>query len=141
MNQQVAENYIKFFETLTPESLENLDEIFAKNARFKDPFNDVCGIKSIQKIFQHMFATTQNSRFAVSDHASADNRLYLHWEYTFNTPQGKPWKIIGMSRVVFDDNDNVAEHIDYWDPAEGIYEKIPVLGGVMRLLKRKLSIN
>jgi hypothetical protein len=27
-------------------------------------------------------------------------------------------------------------HRDYWDAAEELYEKLPVLGGLMRFLKR-----
>jgi hypothetical protein len=32
----------------------------------------------------------------------------------------------------------VADHRDYWDAAEELYEKLPVLGALMRLLKRRL---
>jgi hypothetical protein len=31
----------------------------------------------------------------------------------------------------------ITEHRDYWDAAEELYEKIPVLGGLMRWLKKK----
>jgi len=34
---------IAFFETLTPHSLAGLADIYAADARFKDPFNDVQG--------------------------------------------------------------------------------------------------
>jgi len=141
MNQQAFENYIQFFETLTPKSLDELDQFFIDNARFKDPFNDVVGVSDIRKIFQHMFSTTQDSRFVVDKFAATDNILCLHWHYYFKTRQGKPWEIPGMSRVIFDDAGKVTEHVDYWDPAESIYEKLPVLGGFMRILKRKLSVN
>ena len=32
----------------------------------------------------------------------------------------------------------VVAHRDYWDAAEELYEKLPVLGALMRLLKRRL---
>jgi hypothetical protein len=31
----------------------------------------------------------------------------------------------------------ITEHRDYWDAAEELYEKIPVLGGLMRWLKKR----
>jgi hypothetical protein len=34
----------------------------------------------------------------------------------------------------------IAIHRDYWDAAQELYEKIPVLGAVLRGLRRKLSI-
>jgi hypothetical protein len=33
----------------------------------------------------------------------------------------------------------VAYHRDYWDAAEELYEKLPVLGGLMRFLKRRAA--
>jgi hypothetical protein len=33
----------------------------------------------------------------------------------------------------------VSEHRDYWDAAEELYEQIPVLGAVMRWLKRRAN--
>ena len=32
----------------------------------------------------------------------------------------------------------VVEHRDYWDAAEQLYEKLPLIGGVLRLLKRSM---
>jgi hypothetical protein len=29
-------------------------------------------------------------------------------------------------------------HRDYWDVAEELYEKVPVLGGLLRTIKRRL---
>lgn len=138
MNHHAINAYITCFETLSPQSLDSLEHVFAENARFKDPFNDVIGIEAIKQIFRHMYATTQDSHFIVSDHAASNHILYLYWDYHFNTLRGQSWSITGMSRVVFE-NEKAIEHVDYWDPAEGIYEKLPILGGLMRLLKRKLS--
>ena len=34
----------------------------------------------------------------------------------------------------------VAYHRDYWDAAEEVYEKIPLLGGLLRWIKRRLQV-
>jgi hypothetical protein len=41
--------------------------------------------------------------------------------------------------VQFDPDGRVAEHIDYWDPAGQVYETIPILGLLMRALRRRLA--
>jgi hypothetical protein len=33
----------------------------------------------------------------------------------------------------------VAVHRDYWDAAEELYEKLPLLGSLMRFLKRQAA--
>jgi hypothetical protein len=39
---------------------------------------------------------------------------------------------------VFAADGRIARHRDYWDVAEELYEKVPLLGGLMRLVKRRL---
>ena len=45
---------VAFYETLTPDSLGRLGEVYAVNARFKDPFNEVTGLAPIEAIFRAM---------------------------------------------------------------------------------------
>jgi len=42
----------------------------------------------------------------------------------------------GASHLRFDAAGKVVLHRDYWDAAEELYAKLPVLGGLMRYLKR-----
>jgi hypothetical protein len=44
---------------------------------------------------------------------------------------------VGATHLVFDADGKVAVHRDYWDAAEELYEKLPLLGGLMRWLKRR----
>ena len=44
--------------------------------------------------------------------------------------------IRGATHIVFDERGAVSVHRDYWDAAEELYEKLPLLGALMRWLKR-----
>ena len=65
--QSPALRLARFYETLTPAALDGLGQLYAPDARFKDPFNEVVGIAAIRRIFAHMFATTEAPRFEVTD--------------------------------------------------------------------------
>jgi hypothetical protein len=39
--------------------------------------------------------------------------------------------------MTFNEELLITEHRDYWDAAEELYEKIPVLGALMRWLKKR----
>lgn len=134
-----SERYIHFFSELTPESLSQLDTVFTADARFKDPFNDVRGIDAIRQVFRHMYATTQDSRFVVTANAEQGETLFLRWDYHFKTLKGQAWMIPGTSVVRFNAEGMAVEHVDFWDPAENLYEKISLLGWLMRLIKGRLS--
>ena len=47
--------------------------------------------------------------------------------------------IRGGSHLVLADDGRIADHRDYWDAAEELYEKLPVVGGLMRWLKKRAS--
>ena len=54
-----------FYETLSPDSLDQIGELYAPNARFKDPFQSVQGQGAIRGVFEHMFQLQATSRFIV----------------------------------------------------------------------------
>jgi len=136
-----ARRWGAFFESLTPESLTEIETLCRPDVRFKDPFNDVTGTANLRRIFDHMFETTVNPRFTVIDTAVSGRTAYLRWRFDF-TPKGRsgPWTIDGMSEVTFDEAGLVAAHIDHWDSGEQFYARLPILGTLVRLVRRKLSV-
>ena len=140
MNTQRIEHLIGFFETLRPETLAHLEGHFAEQARFRDPFNDVRGSTAIRRVFEHMFETCETPRFEVDEWVADDRLAYLRWRFSFEA--GATRKTIeGVSRVVFGDDGRVVDHRDFWDPAQQLYERIPILGRLMRALRRHLAAD
>lgn len=133
-----VDRYVAFFEDLTPAALESLDEVFSDTARFVDPFNDVRGRAAIRRVFEHMYATCDAPRFAVSERVCDGATCYLHWTFRFGM-RGRDQQIDGVSRVLFGADGRADEHFDYWDPARQVYEQIPGLGYVLKTLRRRLS--
>ena len=133
---------VTFFETLTPASLSHLSAVYAPQARFKDPFNDVNGVPAITAIFAHMFDTLEQPHFVVTGQVQQGQQCFLTWEFRFSFKtfkQGIPQTILGASHLVFSDDGLVTLHRDYWDAAEELYEKLPLVGGLMRWLKKRAN--
>lgn len=130
---------VQLYEQLTPQHLDSLHLCYAPQAHFKDPFNDVRGVASIRQVFAHMFATLEAPRFAVTEQLVQGRQAFLTWEFHFRLRRwraGQPQCIRGGSLLHFDAQGLVQEHRDYWDTAEELYEKLPVLGVLMRGLRR-----
>lgn len=138
-SSETLREYLSFFETLQPASLTEVDRYFASDVHFKDPFNDVVGHDALRKIFNHMFTTTESPKFSIDGWMCDGRMASIRWRFSCGL-QELAIDFPGMSFVRFNDQGKVVEHIDYWDPAEGIYEKIPLLGGLMRYLRRRLAI-
>jgi hypothetical protein len=133
-----AENVARFYENLTPLLLGKIDTVYAGNAHFKDPFNDVTGLEAITRIFEHMFETVESPRFVVTSIIAEGRQAMLAWDFHLRL-RGGPVVIRGVSHLCFDDAGRVEVHRDYWDAAEELYARLPVVGALMRLLRRKLS--
>jgi len=131
---------IAFFETLAPDTLLRLDEVYADAARFTDPFNDVSGLPAIRRVFQHMFETLDAPQFHIVLAVTEGDHSFLLWNFRFRRKGGlRPSLIHGSTHLRFAADGRITWHRDYWDPAREVYESLPLLGPVMRWLRRRLS--
>ena len=141
MNEPLS-RLVRFFEHLSPADVERLDEIYAPDAYFKDPFNEVRGVPQIAQVFRHMFARLAQPRFVVREAIADGDQAFLTWDFEFQfrggAPRG-PQVVRGATHLRFAADGRVAWHRDYWDAAEELYGKLPVLGGLMRWLKRRVG--
>lgn len=129
---------VRFYETLTPQSLAAIAEVYAPDARFKDPFNDVAGLEAIAVIFRHMFEQVGEPRFKVTASIAQGRRAALEWVFHFRL-RNRRFAVRGASVIDFDDDGRVAMHRDYWDTAEELYAHLPGIGVVVGMLRRRMS--
>lgn len=131
---------VRWFETLEPASVERIGEFYAADAFFKDPFNEVRGVEGIGRIFAHMFDQVVDPRFRITERIIAANGAMLTWDFTFRFKPGSGIVTVrGASHLRFDSQGRIEFHRDYWDVAEELYSKLPLIGALMRLLRRRLS--
>jgi hypothetical protein len=134
-----VENLLAWYQNLSRESLARIDEFYTEDAFFKDPFNEFRSREKIGRVFEHMFDTLDEPRFVITSTVSENGRSFIIWDMKFAL-QGKAMTIHGCSHLVFAADGRVEYHRDYWDAAEELYEKIRVLGWLMKRLKRKLQL-
>ena len=132
-----VQRIVVLFESLSPQDLPRLAEIYTPDAHFKDPFNEVQGLPAIQRIFEHMFVSLDGPRFAVHDAIVQGDQCFLSWDFSFRMKRFSRdlQAIRGGSHLLLSADGRIAVHRDYWDAAEELYEKLPLLGALMRWLK------
>ena len=133
---------VAVFEGLTRENLASLAGIYAENAYFRDPFNEVRGLDAIRSIFDDMFAHLADCRFEFLDVVSDERGAVLTWDMAFRFRRYRPdapQTIHGASHLRFDAAGRIVYHRDYWDAADELYAKLPLIGPLMRYLKRRIA--
>lgn len=133
--------YGRYFENLTPDTLPEIARIATQDMRFRDPFNDVRGIDDVVRLLGTMYAHG-TPRFEILDRALGQSAGYILWRFT-NDPGGgrAPFVITGMSEIHFAPDGRISEHIDHWDSGGQFYERIPVLGWLIRLVRKRLELR
>jgi steroid delta-isomerase len=125
--------YAAVFKDLTADSLPRLAALLTDDVFFRDPFHALNGRDAVVALFRGMYKRMPEARFEVLDvcaHPDGETH-YLRWRFT-----GGRFDFTGVSTVRFNAAGLVSEHIDYWDAAGGVYERLPVLGGLLRGFRR-----
>lgn len=135
---------VHMFETITPQSVAALGSVYTDHAHFKDPFNDVRGLAEVQRIFAHMFVALESPRFTVTRRIVDGSHCFLAWDFRFKFRRfdtATEQRVLGGSHLQLAPDGRILEHRDYWDAAEELYEKLPVVGGLMRWLKKRVAAD
>lgn len=150
----LLESYANAFENLSPNNYrESLSHLLAEDVYFKDPFNELHGKEETLKVFAHMFDSVDKPKFKVTHFGLLRPRTQyrhdkdpfigmLYWQFNFRLKNSdQELTIDGTSRVTFNNKGLINRHIDYWDPSETIYKRIPVVSWLIKKIRQKLSIQ
>ena len=140
--RSALDRYARFYETMTRADLAAIERVVTPDVRFKDPFNDVTGSAAMAACMDMAYDHGM-PRFEVLDRAISDRAGYLLWRYT-STPAGASqasWVVEGMSELRFAQDGRVIEHIDHWDSGEQFYLRLPVIGWLVGLVRKRLQLR
>ncbi|XLZ70895.1 nuclear transport factor 2 family protein [Massilia sp. SR12] len=129
---------LDWYTTLAPDTVRRAGQHYAADAHFRDPFNDVRGIAAIEGIFHHMFENTDNPRFIIRERVMQGEQAFVTWLFEFGL-RGQHYTVEGASHLRFTADGLVAAHRDYWDAAEELLQKLPIVGLPIRWLRRRLA--
>ncbi len=134
--------FVAFFEAMTPADVARLGTVYTPDVYFKDPFNEVNTLAGVQQVFRHMYVALDRPRFVVTGQISEGRECFLSWNFEFYFRKHRPavlQTVLGSSHLRFNDAGLVCYHRDYWDAAQELYEKLPLLGSLMRWLRKRVN--
>lgn len=139
MSGHPADRYLAAFEQLTPDSLDDLTALVADDVHFTDPFNDCRGRVAFRNVFEKMFEDVGDPVFRVDYRMTDGDKAIARWTFSFRF-RGRDKVIVGLSELTFDPRSGLlTAHADHWDAARQFYEELPVLGSLLRWLRRRIA--
>ncbi len=129
------------FAALDASNLQRLGQLYSDDVLFRDPLHEVRGLPALQRYFAEMYANVGRLDFDFhSFDQVCDGEGYLRWTMHFRHPRLRGGALInvdGCSHLLW--RDKVYQHRDYFDAGAMLYEHLPVMGGVIAWLKRRLA--
>ena len=137
----IQEKFIDFYKDLGLHSIDKLAGIYHQNVRFVDPVGEHNGLEQVEHYFTHLLNSTQSCEFAVTSLLSEDRMALARWQMKMRHPtigKGKEVVLDGVSELIIEDG-RIKQQTDFYDMGTMIYEHLPVLGALVRFVKRKMQ--
>jgi hypothetical protein len=129
-----------FFSEMSPENVIQVRELYAQNATFRDPINEVKGSQAIEEVMADLFRQLKNIRVVVRDMHGNEDAGCLLWNMHYEF-RGKSRTIPGVSHFRFNEEGKVTAQEDFWDASFVLYGEFPVLGLAMRGIRRMVQVK
>lgn len=134
-----------FFENMTPQQVaDTVESVYAADAWLYDTLALHHGIEAIKPYFIKTAERAAGVRVEVLDVLRKENEFYIKWSMEIDWSafrKGGTTRSFGMSHLRFDQRGRVVLHYDFWDSTNGFFEHLPVVGSLIRWIKRKVAAN
>ncbi|CRM36582.1 SnoaL-like domain protein [Pseudomonas sp. 37 R 15] len=129
------------FATLDKHNLHLLDSLYSDDIVFADPLHEVHGLPELHRYFAQLYSNVNQLSFDFHGFdQTVEGEGYLRWTMNFRHPRlagGELIRVLGCSHLMW--RAKVYRHRDYFDAGALLYEHLPVLGGVISWLKRRMG--
>ncbi len=132
----------QFFDDLSYEAIDLVDEFYSKDAKFVDPLNEHNGVKAIKDYYANLYQNVDEISFTLKEQVVTGDTHVLPWTMDLKTSainNGKTILVEGLSLLKFNAEGKVFYHRDYFDMGEFVYEKIPVLKSIIFYIKKRMQ--
>ncbi|MDN6296875.1 MAG: nuclear transport factor 2 family protein [Halomonas sp.] len=143
MPQDAAlEAFCAFFSKLDKYCTNSLYDVYTQDVVFIDPLHRIEGARALEAYFAGMYENVSHCHFDYHGKHRDGDTAFVTWTMHFAHPKlnsGRDISVDGCTRLQFSADGRVARHRDYFDAGAMLYEQVPLLGRVIRGLKRRAA--
>ena len=154
MGETVPEKIQRLYSTFDQRIVAELSKVYRHDIIFQDPLQRIEGLHQLTQYFEKMFEGLLECRFeftgSVTKHQGSEKiapikesaalvqESVLFWVMHYRHKRlsgGRLLSVTGNSHIRY--QEQVFYHRDYYDAGAMLYEHIPLLGGVVKFIKRR----
>lgn len=123
---------------------ENTLKSYSADAYLDDTLVVHHGSAEIEAYFLKTSETMTSYQVTIDDTVRSGDDFYIRWTMIFSAPAmsgGKPVHSTGISQIRFNREGKVAFHRDFWDSGRNFFAHLPVSGGAIGFIRKRLESN
>ena len=136
----MGKDFLELFNALSAGQLEKLERLYAADACFIDPLHQLQGLPAIKNYFAKLYQRVSHCRFELLDCTGVVGNEVISWRMTLHHPRlaaGRAVVVEGCSWIKYEQQ--IYYHRDFFDMGAMLYEQLPLLGGLLRTIKGRVS--
>ncbi|MDN3609673.1 nuclear transport factor 2 family protein [Vibrio ostreicida] len=129
------------YQQLNKNNLHLLHDVYHNDVIFEDGAHRLEGWSSLKAYFDTLYTNVNRCQFDIKEHQQLGEVGFLTWVMTLEHPKlqsGQAITVNGVSHLKFAQG-RVVYHRDYFDLGEMLYENLPLLGTVIKSIKKRLG--
>jgi hypothetical protein len=137
----IVQKFKQLYKELNGSNVDIIESVYAPNISFEDPFHQIEGLINMKQYFHELYENVEAISFDFGESISDGNSHYVNWVMNLTHPKlnkGRPFDVPGVTFIKGNDAQEIIMHRDYFDAGVMLYEKIPVLGSLVKYVKSKL---
>jgi hypothetical protein len=143
LESQALARFARFFSSFAPDRVDKLvPETYAEDVYFNDTLKALEGRAALSHYLRESAEAVEACRVEIHEATrTAHDEHLVRWSMMIRfrkLRRGVDTWTVGMSHLRFDAEGRVVYHQDYWNAADGLFQHIPVLGTLIRAIKRRL---
>lgn len=136
---------VDFFKDLNKDTMHLVDEFYDRYILFRDPLVEIHSRERLKDYYNRLYQHVQEIDFDISYVIQENNNTAIAWKMMMRAEKfngNRPLTVDGSSVIKFGGSEGKAiYHRDYFDLGEFVYEGIPIVGSMVRLVKNKMIHN
>ncbi len=120
---------------------EKVSNLYADDFYYNDTLHTFRNLDQLLPYLDGLNKKLEQNKVTIDDYSVSGPNLYLKWNMHMEMKiLGKQItsRSIGVSQFQFNNKKKIVFHQDFWDSTEGLFKHIPVVGGLLSIIKSKI---
>ncbi len=131
----------EIYRQLNKHNVCSLATIYHHDVVFEDAAHKLEGWPRVQQYFSALYQNVERCQFVIEEQHQVGADGFLTWTMALQHPKLKSGQLIhvnGATHLKFHEQ-KVIYHRDYFDLGQMVYEQLPLLGSLIKTIKRRLG--